>query len=251
MTVKAATRLYVEADLGAGVPLALGAPQTHYLRNVLRLEAGAAIALFNGRDGEWLGRVQELGRNSGTVLVEELSREQVPEPDLWLVFAPIKRARIDFMVEKATELGVGAFRPVLTRRSVVDRINTERLGAVAIEAAEQSERLSVPSIAEPVKLDRFLAGWPEGRRLILCEETGLAPPIAEALSGIEKGVPAAILIGPEGGFEESELDAIRQYPFVTRAGLGIRVLRADTAALAALAVFQALNGDWGQRRHRP
>lgn len=251
MTIKPATRLYVEAGLAPGAVLPLDAAQAHFLRNVLRLESGAVLALFNGREGEWLGRILELGRNGGAIRAESASREQVFEPDLWLVFAPIKRARLDFMVEKATELGVSAFRPVLTRRSIVDKVNPERLAAIAREAAEQCERLTVPPIAEPEKLDRLLAAWDSGRRLILCEETGLAPPIAEALSGLPKGMPAALLIGPEGGFAETELDAVRELPFVTRASLGARVLRADTAALAALAVFQALVGDWGERRHRP
>jgi len=251
MTIKAATRLYVEADLIPGMALPLDAAKTHFLRNVLRLESGAVIALFNGRDGEWFGRIAELGRNKGAVVVESQSREQGADADLWLVFAPIKRARVDYMVEKATELGVSALYPVLTRRSVVDRVNPERLALIAAEAAEQSERLSVPHIAEPEKLDHFLSRWDPARRLVLCEETGLAPPIAETLAGFERGAPAAILTGPEGGFVETELDALRQFPFVYRASLGTRVLRADTAALAALAVFQALAGDWGERRLRP
>lgn len=251
MTVKPAARLFVEAGLAPGAVLPLDAAQAHYLRNVLRLDGGAVIALFNGRDGEWLARITELGRNGGAVRAESASREQVPGPDLWLVFAPIKRVRLDFMVEKATELGVSAFHPVLVQRSVVDKVNPERLAAIAREAAEQSERLTVPLIAGPEKLDRLLAGWKGERRLILCDETGLAPPLAEVLAGFAKGTPAALMIGPEGGFAKTELDAIRELPFVTCAGLGARVLRADTAALAALAVFQALVGDWGERRHRP
>jgi 16S rRNA (uracil1498-N3)-methyltransferase len=243
-----AARLFVDSPLAAGVMVDLTAAQAHYLRNVLRLEPGAEIALFNGRDGEWLGRIESLGKASCAVRLDERRREQLPEPDLWLVFAPVKRARIDFLVEKAAELGVSELRPVLTRRTAVERVNLERLAANAIEAAEQTERLTVPVVRAPERLPTLLASWPAERLLILCDESGTAPSIAGEMQGLTQ--PLAVLTGPEGGFDESELDALRKLAFVRPVGLGPRVLRADTAALAALAVVQAVAGDWKIRRQR-
>jgi 16S rRNA (uracil1498-N3)-methyltransferase len=243
-----AARLFVDADLAPGANVTLAAPQTHYLRTVLRLERGAAVALFNGRDGEWQGRIETLGKAACGIAIGERLREQHAEPDIWLVFAPIKRARIDFIAEKAAELGVSELRPVFTRRTTVDRINLERLAANAIEAAEQTERLTVPTIRAPQKLAPLLAEWPPGRPLILCDETGTAPPIAEVVKDLRP--PLALLTGPEGGFDDSELDALRKLAFVKPVGLGPRVLRADTAALAALAVLQAVAGDWNVQRPR-
>ncbi|HUH86335.1 MAG TPA: 16S rRNA (uracil(1498)-N(3))-methyltransferase [Stellaceae bacterium] len=244
-----ATRLYVTADLAAGLSLELAPPQAHYLRDVLRLAPGATLALFNGRDGEWLAHIDRFGKNAGTLVVAEQRRPQDVPGDLWLLFAPVKRARIDFLVEKATELGVTALHPVATERTVVERVNLERLAANAVEAAEQTERLSVPEILPPQPLRRLLDGWPASRRLLLCDESGTASPIAEVLARIPAG-PLAVLVGPEGGFTQTELDALRKLPFVSPVGLGPRVLRADTAALAALAVLQALVGDWRAERRR-
>jgi 16S rRNA (uracil1498-N3)-methyltransferase len=237
------TRLYVAADLAAGESVALDAAQAHYLKTVLRLERGSPVALFNGRDGEWRGAIEGFGKESGAVQLERRTREQTPEPDLWLAFAPVKRARIDFLVEKATELGVSALQPVLTERTQVERVNLERLGANVREAAEQTERLTLPEVRAPLPLERALALWPPGRRLLLCDESGSSPDMASAL-GAEQPGAWGVLTGPEGGFSERELDALRKLPFVCAVGLGPRVLRADTAALAALAVFQALLGDW-------
>jgi 16S rRNA (uracil1498-N3)-methyltransferase len=216
---------------------------------VLRLVPGAAVAAFNERDGEWLCELAESGQRGARIAVRRQLRAPEPEADLWLLFAPIKRARLDWLVEKATELGAAALVPVLTGRTQPERLNRERLRALAISAAEQSERLSVPDIAIPEPLDRVLAAWPPGRRLVLCDESGAGMPIAEALAGWSPNVPAALLVGPEGGFTDRELDALGKLPIVTRVGLGPRVLRAETAAVAALAVFQAIAGDW--RRHRP
>jgi len=243
MAFEPRTRLYVGADLAAGGSVALAAPQAHYLKTVLRLERGAPVALFNGRDGEWRAVIEGFGKESGTVRVERRTREQVPEPDLWFVFAPVKRARIDFVVEKATELGVSVLQPVLTERTQVGRVNLDRLSANVREAAEQTERLTLPEVRVPLSLERMLALWPAGRRLLLCDESGHSPDIASALHAEQPGV-WGVLTGPEGGFTERELDALRNLPFVCAVGLGPRVLRADTAALAALAVFQALLGDW-------
>jgi 16S rRNA (uracil1498-N3)-methyltransferase len=243
-----ATRLYLPATLVERGVVEIDAAQARRLRHVLRLGSGAAVAGFNLRDGEFLCRVAELGRNRGVLNVESRRRAASPEEGPWLLFAPIKRLRLEWLIEKGTELGVGAFVPVVTGRTQPDRLNRERLGAHAIAAAEQSERLSVPEIHPLAPLTQVLAEWPAGRRLILCDETGGGQPMAAALAGAAPPTSAALLIGPEGGFTETELDALANLPFVNRVGLGPRVLRAETAALAALAVFQALAGDWRSSR---
>jgi 16S rRNA (uracil1498-N3)-methyltransferase len=236
--------------LAAGHPVVLAAAQAHRLRNVLRLGPGAAVAAFNERDGEWLCDLAESGQRGARVAVRRQLRAPEPEADLWLLFAPIKRARLDWVVEKATELGAAALLPVMTARTQPERLNRERLRALAIAAAEQCERLSVPDIAIPEPLDRVVAAWPAGRRLVLCDESGAGMPIAEALAGFPRQAPAALFVGPEGGFTDRELDALGKLPIVTRVGLGPRVLRAETAAVAALAVFQAIAGDWRDARRR-
>jgi 16S rRNA (uracil1498-N3)-methyltransferase len=243
-----AARLFVTAPLGAGAAVPLDSDQVHYLRSVLRLAIGDHLALFDGRAGEWLAAIEVLGKHAGIARLERQTRAQPVEPALWLLFAPVKRTRIDLIAEKATELGVTRLMPVMTRRTNVARVNTERLRAVAREAAEQTERLSVPEIVEPQRLDQALAAFPADRRLILCDETGTAPPIAGALG--QGPAPLGVLIGPEGGFAPDELDGLRKLPFVTPVGLGPRILRADTAAFSALAVFQALVGDWNGDRPR-
>jgi 16S rRNA (uracil1498-N3)-methyltransferase len=247
---RVATRLYLSDALAEGEVVDIDAAQSHRLRDVLRLGRGADIAGFNARDGEFLCRVVELGRNRGSLAVDRRLRAPEPEPDLWLLFAPIKRLRLDWLIEKGTELGIGAFIPVMTERTQPERLNRERLLAHAIAAAEQSERLSVPEIRPPERLGVVLAQWPAARRLLLCDETGGGQPIAAALAGLPAGAPAALLVGPEGGFSETELDALAILPFVTRAGLGPRVLRAETAALAAVVVYQAIVGDWRLTRSR-
>ena len=242
------TRLYVEAPLAAAASVELPTAQAHYLTNVMRLKAGDGVCLFNGRDGEWRARIDEATRKNCRLVVDGLLRPQRAEPDLWLLFAPLKKARTDYLAEKATELGASRLWPVYTRRTVADRVNLDRLRANAVEAAEQSERLTLPELREPAKLFDALQGWPAERRLILCDESGQAKPIAEALTGAKPGDPYGLLIGPEGGFAVDELDALRKLPFVIPVGLGPRVLRADTAALAGLACLQALVGDWRQSR---
>jgi len=243
------TRLFTAADLSAGVDVALDEAQAHYLRHVMRREQGASLLLFNGRDGEWKATLSLRGKKGALATVSDRTRSQIAEPDVWLCFAPVKRARIDLIAEKATELGVAVLQPVLTQHTAVERVNVERLRANAVEAAEQTERLSVPEVRAPVDLTRLLNEWPGGRRLLMCDETGGGPPIAELLAGLDEAARAApwgIVIGPEGGFAERELTALRRMKDVTAVGLGPRILRADTAALAALACWQALVGDWRQ-----
>jgi 16S rRNA (uracil1498-N3)-methyltransferase len=247
-----AVRLFVEVDLVPGGEVPLEEAQVHYLRNVMRRPDGAPLLLFNGRDGEWHARLAFRGKKSAVAELGERRREQAPEPDVWLCFAPVKRARIDYVAEKATELGVSVLQPVVTQHTAVERVNIGRLQANAIEAAEQTERLTVPKVRESIDLGQLLDRWPDGRRLMMCDETGGGPPIAEALSALDeaaRAAPWAIVIGPEGGFAERELQALRRIKDVTSVGLGPRILRADTAALAALACWQALLGDW--RRPTP
>lgn len=238
-------RLFVPDGLAAGSVVGLSANQAHYLRHVLRLDTGARVALFNGRDGEWTGRVDGFGKGWASVALDGQRRPQKAEPDLWLLFAPIKRGRIDYLVQKAAELGVSRIQPVLTDFTQVARVNTERLAANAVEAAEQTGRLSVPEVADPCRLAAAMGAWDPARRLMLCDESGRGRPVIEALAARAPGGPWAVVIGPEGGFSEAELDALRKLPFVIPVSLGPRLLRADTAAVAALACWQAVLGDWG------
>jgi 16S rRNA (uracil1498-N3)-methyltransferase len=253
MAERPAARIYLSEPLISGAAIALASGQAHRLRNVLRLAPGALIAAFNARDGEWSCRVGESGRRGTVLTVERRLRpgegEGEGEGDVWLVFAPIKRARLDWLVEKATELGVAALLPVWTRHTQAERLNLDRLRTHAVAAAEQSERVSVPELRSPQALDAVLAAWPADRRLIACDETGAGEPIAAALTRLGPG-PTGVLTGPEGGFAETELDSLSKLSFVTRVGLGPRVLRADTAALAALSAFQAIAGDWRRSRAR-
>ena len=246
------TRLFVEAGLAVGTEVPLSDEQAHHLRNVMRRGEGAELLLFNGRDGEWRGALALHGKKAASARVEIQTRPQTAEPDLWLCFAPIKRGRIDMIAEKATELGASVLQPVLTQHTAVERVNVQRLRANAREAAEQTERLSVPEVREPVELMKILSAWPADRRLLMCDETGGGPPIAEVLGQLDdaaRTAPWAIVIGPAGGFASAELDALRRIKDVTSVGLGPRILRADTAALSALSVWQALIGDW--RRPTP
>jgi 16S rRNA (uracil1498-N3)-methyltransferase len=249
MNERPAARLYITDALASGVTIELSAGQMHHLRSVLRLGPGSPVAAFNAADGEWLSRIAEIGRGGTRLTIERRLRSPAPEPDLWLLFAPIKRARLDWLVEKATELGVSALLPVWTARTQAERLNLERLRAHAIAAAEQSERLSVPELRTPEPLSQVLGAWPEVRPLMVCDESGAGEPIGDAAARLRVG-PVALLVGPEGGFERTELDALSKLSFVSRIGLGPRVLRAETAALAALAVYQATAGDWRHTRCR-
>ncbi len=251
MRQRARARLYVDDDLGDGLTVGLAAAQAHYLRHVMRLAPGDVVALFNGRDGEWHARVDGFGRGWCSLVIERQTREQGAEPDIWLLFAPIKRARLDFLVQKAVELGASRLQPVMTRHTDVKRVNVERLRANAAEAAEQCERTTLPAVDEAQPLTAVMADWPSERRLLLCAEAGSAQPIhdiltAEAVSG--SAAVWAILTGPEGGFDPSELDALGKLPFVTPVSLGPRILRAETAALSALVCWQSVLGDWHSDR---
>jgi 16S rRNA (uracil1498-N3)-methyltransferase len=244
-------RLYLQETLAQGARLTADPRAAHYLANVLRRGEGDPVRLFNGRDGEHDARIAEAGKRRLVLEVLGQRRAQEPGADLWLCFAPLKKDPVDFLIEKGTELGVDRFLPVLTLHTTSGRINQTRLTAVATEAAEQCERLTVPEIAEPITLEVMRTSWPGDRRLLVCAEAGLATPIAEVLQALTADVSAAnkfaILCGPEGGFQHGELDRLRKLPFVTPVGLGPRVLRAETAALAALAAFQAILGDGAKR----
>jgi 16S rRNA (uracil1498-N3)-methyltransferase len=236
-------RLYVDADLAAGGRLDCSAEQANYLVNVLRLRPGAAILVFNGREGEWRARLIEAGRRGCTLEAEERVRPQEGGPDVELLFAPLKRARLDYLVQKAVEMGVARLRPVLTRRTIAERVNLDRMRANVVEAAEQCGVLRLPEVAAPERLSPLLASWDEGRRLVWCDESAaVASPLA-ALSALAPG-PLAVLIGPEGGFAPEEREEIGARPFATAISLGPRVMRADTAAVAALAIVNAVLGDW-------
>ena len=243
MTSRAGIRLFVQAPLDAGVSLIMENRHVHYLRNVMRKSEGDRIELFNGRDGEWRARIAVLDRRGGSFMVEKLTHEQTPEDGPWLLVAAIKRAKLEMIIEKATELGAARICPVSTLRTNNERLNRERLANIAIEAAEQCARLTVPEIADVVSLKVLLQEWPFDRRLYLLDETGGGTPIAEAFAAHPNEQRGALLIGPEGGFDQSELDAMRILPFVNALDLGKRILRAETAALAALACYQAIAGD--------
>ncbi len=237
------TRLYVTADLGEGLGVTLDEGQTHYLLHVLRAVSGNLVSLFNGRDGEWLGEITAAAKRGVTVTCRRQVLQQHGTPDIWLAFAPVKKTPSDYLVQKAAELGVSVLQPVFTRRTIVSRINEERMAANAIEAAEQSGRVSVPEIRSGISFDKLLASWPKGRRLLFCDEGGDAKTMTQAARE-SRGGPTGILTGPEGGFDPAERAALRALPFVVPVTLGPRILRADTAALAALAIWQAVAGDF-------
>lgn len=234
-------RLFVPDPLSMGARLALGADQTRYLATVMRRGVGGAVQVFNGRDGEWRGVLVEVGKRASVLALDGLVREQALGPDLDLLIALVKRTRLETIVEKATELGARRIRLVVTRHTNADHTNIARLRAIAIEAAEQTGRLDVPEVVAVEALDRQLDAWDPGRRLIFCDESGQARPMLRALDA--RG-PAAVLIGPEGGFSAEERERLRAAPFVTPVSLGPRILRADTAAIAALTLWQAGVGDW-------
>jgi 16S rRNA (uracil1498-N3)-methyltransferase len=229
-------RLFLPAPLHEGAELTASAGQAHYLGHVMRRAAGDTVRLFNGSDGEWQARIVALKRDRATLLAERQTRPQAAEGDLWLVVPPLKRDTTDLVVEKATELGVSRILLTLTERTNAARVNGDRLAAIATEAAEQCERLTVPTIAAPRKLAAILADWPAERPLVAAMERADAPRMRPATA------PAALLVGPEGGFAPAELDALRRHPLVVPASLGPRILRAETAAIVGLALLQAADG---------
>lgn len=226
-------RLFIDGPLAAGMEVRGRSGQAHYLAHVLRRGPGDPVQLFNSVDGEWLGRIEALRRDPAIFVAERQLRPQQPDSDLWLVFAPLKRDATDLVAQKATELGAAALLPVLTDRTNTSRVNLDRLHAITIEAAEQSERLTVPRIQPPQPLAQLLAAWPRGRRLFAAVERSAAPPVRSTAGA------AALLVGPEGGFTPAELDDLPNHPFVTLVSLGPRILRAETACLAGLALLQA------------
>lgn len=237
-------RLFVPHDLAAGAALDLDEGQSRYLAAVMRQAVGDEVLVFNGRDGEWRARLASVGKRAVSLEVLARTRAQVVGPDLDLVIALVKRARLETIVEKAAELGARRVRPVVTERTNADHTRVDRLQAIATEAAEQTGRLDVPSVAEPVKLERLIGDWEAGRRLLFCDEAGDARPVLDALVEADAGQPWAILIGPEGGFSPREREMLRGLAYATPATLGPRILRADTAAISALTLWQARIGDW-------
>src|SRR5215813_10363111 len=242
-------RLYVEAALTSGHTLELDPAQANYLRNVLRLKGGAPVLVFNGRDGEWRATLADRGKRALSLALGEQVRDQTTPLDLHYLFAPLKHARLDYMVQKAVEMGASRLQPVLTRHTQVARVNLERMRANAIEAAEQCGILTLSEIAAPVRLDRMLATRDPARLLVFCDEDAeVRDPVAALTAGRAPAPPApmrlAVLVGPEGGFAEDERVALLKAPNVVRLALGPRILRADTAAVAALALVAAVLGDW-------
>ena len=240
-----AQRLFVDASLVPGARMELNREQANYLLNVLRLSAGDSVIVFNGRDGEWCAELVDTSRRAASLAFIELIRTQTPSADLDYIFAPLKHARLDYMVQKAVEMGATSLRPVLTRRTQVQRVNLERMRANAIEAAEQCGILTVPRIDEPRPLERMLAEWPQDRLLVFCDEDApISDPVAALRQRSGPGLPIAVLIGPEGGFDPAERAMLTALKQALPVSLGPRILRADTAAVAALALVQAALGDF-------
>jgi 16S rRNA (uracil1498-N3)-methyltransferase len=234
-------RLYVEHPLGAGQSVPLDRDQAHYLFGVMRQAVGAQILLFNGTDGEWRAEVVKAGKRAGILLCQEQTKPLQMPPDLWLIFAPIKKARTDFIVEKAAEMGAARIMPVQTEFTNSDRIRQDRLQAHAVEAAEQCGGTYVPEVSDIVKFDKLLSNWPEERQLMFCDEAEVGS--AKRLGAAQSG-PWAIIIGPEGGFSASERERLHAHPQTHVVALGPRILRADTAVVAAMTIWQQTLGDW-------
>ncbi len=235
-------RLYLDHDLAEDAVIALSKEQAHYLGNVLRLSSGDALRVFNSKDGEWRALVADINRKAARIEITEQLRAPKPCPDIWLCFAPVRKHRNAFILEKATELGVGTLQPLITARTQFPKIRLDKMQAQIIEASEQTERLDLPMLCETRDLSKMLDNWPEGRALIFADEAGDAEPAMNVLQNLSG--PAALLIGPEGGFTAEEREILRAKSFVTAVTLGPRILRADTAALSMLTLWQACSGDW-------
>ena len=241
--MKTTPRLHIAESLSATQEIVLSREQAHYLTGVLRMSAGDAVRAFNGRDGEWLAYLATVNRKSVSLRCERRVAEAKLPPDIDYVFAPLKHARLDYVVQKATELGARRLRPVMTSRTVAERVNLERMRANVIEAAEQCNLVHIPEVLEPEKLEKVLASWEQGRSLVYCDETKIDANPLESLKALQ--TPSAVLVGPEGGFTEDEKKLLQSLDFVIPISLGPRIMRADTAAIAVLTLVQALAGDWG------
>jgi 16S rRNA (uracil1498-N3)-methyltransferase len=249
-------RLYLEHDLSAGAQIALDEAQSQYLTRVLRQREGARVRVFNGRDGEWSGAIGEIGRRGAALNIVARMRPQAPTPDILLLFSPLKRQATDWLIEKATELGARTLQPLICKRTIAETVRGVRLSSIAREAAEQTERLDIPEIRAPLTLGRALDGWDVARPLIFADEAGddqekpwggqkgRGAPLYQAAERLRERTALALLIGPEGGFDPEERRMLRGLSFVTPVSLGPRILRAESAAIAALAVIQAAWGDW-------
>ncbi len=235
-------RLFVEPQLAQGAEIVCEGQQANYLLNVLRLRDGDRLRLFNGRDGEWEAELSGVRKRDCRFVVGACVRPQVAGPDVEYLFAPLKHARLDYMVQKAVEMGVRRLRPVITRRTVAERVNLDRMRANVIEAAEQCGILHLAEVLAPVKLEAALAAWDGGRRLVFCDEGAETASAVGQLAGLSAGAPVAVLIGPEGGFDPAEREALLRQPYTLAVSLGPRILRADTAAVAALALVNAVHG---------
>lgn len=236
-------RLYVPHDLGPDAAFEASPEQSHYLMHVLRMSDGAELLLFNGRDGEWLARLAGRTKKAARLETTEQTRPQPQSPDLLYCFAPLKQGRLDYLVQKAVEMGAGVLQPVITQHTQVAKFGIERLAANAVEAAEQCGILAIPEVREPLKFEKLLGNWDQDRRLIFCDESAETNNPLPALQAIAER-KFGLLVGPEGGFSDDERKMLHALPFVTAIPLGPRILRADTAAVAALAVIQATIGDW-------
>ncbi|MDP1700959.1 MAG: 16S rRNA (uracil(1498)-N(3))-methyltransferase [Aestuariivirga sp.] len=241
--MKTTPRLHLEETLSAGGEIILSREQGHYLTGVLRLSSGDAVRAFNGRDGEWLAYLATVSRKSVSLRCERRVAEAKLPPDIDYIFAPLKHARLDYVVQKATELGARRLRPVMTGRTVAERVNLDRMRANVVEAAEQCNLVHVPEVLEPEKLEKILVTWEKGRSLVYCDETKVDHNPLESLKSVR--APTAVLVGPEGGFTDEEKALLKSRAFVIPISLGPRIMRADTAAIAALTLVQALAGDWG------
>jgi 16S rRNA (uracil1498-N3)-methyltransferase len=241
---KTTPRLHVEAALTVAAEIVLPREQGHYLTNVLRMNSGDALRIFNNESGEWLAYVTEAGKKHVTIRCEKnVSAVSLP-PDIDYLFAPLKHQRLDYLVQKATELGARRLRPIITARTIAERVNIDRMKANVIEAAEQCNLVFVPEVLAPTKFDSTLREWDGKRALIFCDETAIISDPLQALSEIK--TPAAVIVGPEGGFTDDERKHLKSLPFVTGISLGPRIMRADTAAVAVLALVQAAIGDWSK-----
>jgi 16S rRNA (uracil1498-N3)-methyltransferase len=243
---KTLPRLFVDQPLDAGARLDLDPGQANYLLNVLRMRPAEPLVVFNGHDGAWMAKLVPVGKRDAVLEVTIQTAHQSPPSDLWFGFAPLKTGRLDYLVQKATEMGAGVIQPVITRYTQVSKVKHDKLAANVIEAAEQCEVLTVPVVAEEIGLDTLIAGWQQGhglRRLVFCDESAPSGSPLDRLRDID-GLPVGLLVGPEGGFSDDERDKLLAQPFVVPISLGPRILRADTAAVAALAVVQSTIGDW-------